>query len=183
MVVIATDGYTQGLLEGLDAAVRPTRGQVIATAPLPEQPFPRPHYTYDGYVYWHQLEDRRLVLGGFRDRTLEDEWTHEEATTALIQGALDAFARELVGEVEVVKLRGDLRLDGGSSAARRSGSRRGACLGLVRLLGPRQRDGTCLRRPRGPRDPRRDVTATRHVRSGADPLVAAVPYRLVAGPG
>jgi glycine/D-amino acid oxidase-like deaminating enzyme len=70
---------------------------------LPEQPFPRPHYTYDGYVYWHQLEDRRLVLGGFRDRTLEDEWTHEEATTALIQGALDAFSRELVGEVEVVK--------------------------------------------------------------------------------
>lgn len=102
-VVIATDGYTHGLLERLDAAVRPTRGQVIATAPLPEQQFPRPHYTYDGYVYWHQLEDGRLVLGGFRDRALDEERTHEEATTALIQGALDAFARELVGEVEIVK--------------------------------------------------------------------------------
>jgi glycine/D-amino acid oxidase-like deaminating enzyme len=102
-VVVATDGYTHGLVAELDAAVRPTRGQVVATAPLPERPFPRPHYTYDGYVYWHQLEDGRLVLGGFRDRALGEEWTREETTTPAIQSALDGFARELVGEVEVVK--------------------------------------------------------------------------------
>jgi len=101
--VVGTDGYTHGLVAELDAAVRPTRGQVVATAPLPERPFPRPHYTYDGYVYWHQLEDGRLVLGGFRDRALDEERTREEATTPAIQHALDGFARELVGEVDVVR--------------------------------------------------------------------------------
>lgn len=95
-IVLATDGYTQGLLPELDRAVRPTRGQVIATDPFPELVFPRPHYTCDGDVYWHQLEDGRLILGGFRDRSLDAEWTREEATTSVIQEALDAFARELM---------------------------------------------------------------------------------------
>jgi gamma-glutamylputrescine oxidase len=96
-VVIATDGYTHGLVEALDQAIRPTRGQVIATEPLPRPLYTQPHYTYDGFRYWHQTEDGRLVLGGFRDLALEDETTREEATTSAIQTALDSFARELVG--------------------------------------------------------------------------------------
>lgn len=95
-IVLATDGYTHGLLPELDRAVRPTRGQVIATEALSELVFSRPHYTCDGYVYWHQLENGRLILGGFRDRALEQESTREEATTPVIQEALDAFARELM---------------------------------------------------------------------------------------
>jgi gamma-glutamylputrescine oxidase len=96
-VVLATDGYTHGLLEALDDAVRPTRGQVVTTEPLPDRLYPRPHYTFDGYRYWHQTEDGRLVLGGFRDRALEAERTREETTTPVIQAALESFARELVG--------------------------------------------------------------------------------------
>jgi gamma-glutamylputrescine oxidase len=96
-VVIATDGYTSGLVDVLDRAVRPTRGQVIATDPLPENRYPQPHYTYDGFRYWHQTDDSRLVLGGFRDIALEDEWTREEATTPVIQEALASFATELIG--------------------------------------------------------------------------------------
>ena len=97
VVVIATDGYTHGLVPELDDAVRPTRGQVIATEALEERLFPRPHYTYDGYRYWHQTDDGRFVLGGFRDIALDDEWTREEATTPVIQSALESFARELIG--------------------------------------------------------------------------------------
>ena len=96
-VVLATDGYTHGLLAELDAAVRPTRGQVIATHPLDESIYARPHYTDDGFRYWHQADDGRLVLGGFRDLALDDEWTREEATTPAIQAALEAFAEELLG--------------------------------------------------------------------------------------
>ena len=44
-------------------AVRPTRGQVLATEPLPELLYERPHYARNGYDYWHQLPDRRLVIG------------------------------------------------------------------------------------------------------------------------
>jgi gamma-glutamylputrescine oxidase len=96
-VVIATDGYTHGLVESLDRAVRPTRGQVIVTTPLGEDLFPCPHYARYGYDYWQQTPDRRLVLGGFRDIALEEEWTVREETTPAIQARLDQYAEELVG--------------------------------------------------------------------------------------
>jgi gamma-glutamylputrescine oxidase len=96
-VVLATDGYTRGLLETLDRAVKPTRGQVVVTEPLEEEYFGCPHYARHGYDYWQQTEDLRLVLGGSRDTALEEESTAEEATTPGIQARLEAFARELLG--------------------------------------------------------------------------------------
>jgi gamma-glutamylputrescine oxidase len=98
-VVLATDGYTAGLFPALDAAVRPTRGQVLATEPLTERPFPRPHYSRYGYDYWQQTPDGRLVIGGRRDTSLEEEFTAEEATTPPIQTELEALVRELLGRV------------------------------------------------------------------------------------
>jgi gamma-glutamylputrescine oxidase len=101
-VVIATDGYTHGLVAALDAAIQPTRGQVLATEPLPELLFPCPVYARHGYDYWQQTSDRRLVIGGFRDKTPNLEYTAVEETTALIQGHLDAFVTELLGELPPV---------------------------------------------------------------------------------
>lgn len=97
-VVIATDGYRQRLLPELDAAVRPTRGQVIVTEPLGRRLFPCPHYARHGYDYWQQTPDGRLVAGGFRDKALDHEYTSDEATTPLIQGHLERFAAALLGE-------------------------------------------------------------------------------------
>jgi glycine/D-amino acid oxidase-like deaminating enzyme len=96
-VVLATDGYTHGLVEALDRVVRPTRGQVIVTEPLAEEYFACPHYARNGYDYWQQTEDLRLVLGGFRDSALAEESTAEEGTTPGIQARLEAFAGELIG--------------------------------------------------------------------------------------
>jgi glycine/D-amino acid oxidase-like deaminating enzyme len=96
-VVIASDGYPSGLLPAIDAIVQPTRGQVIVTEPLDELRYGRPHYARHGFDYWQQLPDRRLVLGGRRDRDLEAEATPEEATTPTIQAALEEFAAELAG--------------------------------------------------------------------------------------
>lgn len=104
-VVIATDGYTQGLLPALDAAVQPTRGQVLATEPLPEVVFPCPVYARDGYDYWQQTPDLRLVIGGRRDRTPDLEYTAVEETTPLIQDELDAAVRDLLGELPPVAQR------------------------------------------------------------------------------
>ena len=97
-VVIATDGSGQGLLPALDAAVTPTRGQVVVTEPLERMLYDRPHYARHGFDYWHQTPDRRLVVGGRRDTALELETTAEEATTDVIQRELDAFAAQLAGE-------------------------------------------------------------------------------------
>ena len=96
-VVIATDGYTGGLLPALDAAVRPTRGQVLVTEALPDSLFPLPHYARHGYDYWQQLPDGRLVAGGRRDVSLETEWTADEQTTERVQRELEHLVRELVG--------------------------------------------------------------------------------------
>jgi gamma-glutamylputrescine oxidase len=97
-VVVATDGYGQGLLPELDVAVTPTRGQVLVTEPLERMLYDRPHYARHGFDYWHQTPDRRLVAGGRRDAALELETTSEEATTEVIQRELDAFAADLAGE-------------------------------------------------------------------------------------
>jgi gamma-glutamylputrescine oxidase len=101
-VVVATDGYTGGLIPFLDSAVRPTRGQVLTTAPLREQLFRCPHYSRDGYDYWQQLPDRRLVIGGRRDSSLETEYTALEETTSSVQERIEELASELVGELPAI---------------------------------------------------------------------------------
>ena len=101
-IVIATDGSGRGLLPELDDALWPARGQVIATAPLPERLFDCPHYARHGFDYWQQLPDRRIVLGGFRDFSILTEMTDDETTTEPIQEALDAFLVELLGDLPEV---------------------------------------------------------------------------------
>jgi len=101
-VVVAGDGFTAQLLPELAAHVRPTRGQVLATEPLPERLYERPHYARGGYDYWQQLPDGRLVLGGKRDASFETEQTDVEETTGLVQERLDALGRDLLGRQPVV---------------------------------------------------------------------------------
>ena len=96
-VVIATDGYGQGLVPELDEIIRPTRGQVVVTEPLAELLFACPHYARRGYDYWQQLPDRHLVYGGKRDSALENEWTAEEGVTEAVQRQIEEAIEELVG--------------------------------------------------------------------------------------
>jgi gamma-glutamylputrescine oxidase len=96
-VVVTTDGYPSGLLGELEGLVVPTRGQVIATEPLDELLFEVPHYGRHGFDYWHQRLDGRIVAGGFRDVSLDSEFTADEVTTAVVQDALERFVEGLVG--------------------------------------------------------------------------------------
>jgi gamma-glutamylputrescine oxidase len=96
-VVVATDGYPSGLLGDLEGLVVPTRGQVIATEPLDELLFEIPHYGRHGFDYWHQRLDGRIVAGGFRDVSLDSEFTADEVTTPVVQEALERFVQELAG--------------------------------------------------------------------------------------
>jgi glycine/D-amino acid oxidase-like deaminating enzyme len=101
-VVIAVDGMTDALVPELAYAVAPVRGQVLATEPLPERLYERPHYARGGYDYWQQLPDGRLILGGRRDTSLGTERTAVDETTPFIQDQLDAFATELIGRPPAV---------------------------------------------------------------------------------
>ena len=101
-VVVATDGYPSGLLGELEGLIIPTRGQMLATEPLPERLFPLPHYGRHGLDYWHQNEEGRLIVGGFRDADMDAEFTASEETTDRIQGALQGFVGELLGRMPAV---------------------------------------------------------------------------------
>jgi glycine/D-amino acid oxidase-like deaminating enzyme len=73
------------------------RGQVLATEPLGDILYGRPHYARGAYDYWQQTPDGRLILGGRRDTDLETERTPDEETTPFIQDQLTAYAAELMG--------------------------------------------------------------------------------------
>jgi glycine/D-amino acid oxidase-like deaminating enzyme len=96
-VLVATDGYPSGLLGALDGLIIPTRGQMLATEPIPQPLFACPHYGRHGFDYWQQTPDGRILAGGFRDFALDSEFTADEVTTPPIQGALESFVEELVG--------------------------------------------------------------------------------------
>jgi glycine/D-amino acid oxidase-like deaminating enzyme len=97
VVVVATDGSTARLLPELERLVLPVRGQMLATAPIAERLFERPHYARHGFDYWQQLADGRLVVGGKRDVSLEAEYTDVEETTPVVQERLEALVVELLG--------------------------------------------------------------------------------------
>ena len=97
VIVVAGDGFTAGLLPELAGLVRATRGQVLATEPLRELLYERPHYAREGYDYWQQLPDGRLVIGGSRDASFDSEQTDVEATTDLVQARIDALVEQLAG--------------------------------------------------------------------------------------
>jgi gamma-glutamylputrescine oxidase len=94
-IVVAGDGFIPQLLPELP--IRSTRGQVLATAPLRELLYDRPHYARGGYDYWQQLPDGRLVIGGNRDASFETEDTDVEETTPVIQERLEGLVEQLVG--------------------------------------------------------------------------------------
>jgi glycine/D-amino acid oxidase-like deaminating enzyme len=96
-VVIATNGYTDGLVPRLGDVIVRVRGQVIATEPLSRRMFDCPHYARHGFDYWQQTDDDRLVLGGRRDTQADQEFTAEETITEPIQRELESFAAELIG--------------------------------------------------------------------------------------
>ena len=97
LVLVATDGYPSGLLGELEGLIVPTRGQIVATEPIPERWYEVPHYGRHGFDYWHQTPEGRIVAGGFRDAALATEFTAEEVTTSPVQRALEAFVAELAG--------------------------------------------------------------------------------------
>ena len=72
----------------------PVRGQVLATEPLAERLFDRPHYARHGFDYWQQLAGRaaRRRRAGATS-SFETEDTDVEETTPLVQERLEALRR------------------------------------------------------------------------------------------
>lgn len=96
-VLAASDGSLADLLPELSSEVRPVRLQMIGTEPLTEVRYSRPVYWRHGFEYWQQLDDGRLLLGGFRDRGGEGENGAAPVPAAPVQDLLESFLREQLG--------------------------------------------------------------------------------------
>ncbi len=104
-VLITIDGKLETLCPELGTSVRTARLQMLSTSPLSTARFPRPVYARYGYEYIHQLSDRCLALGGFRDRGGAAEWTTEECPTDAVQHALELYLRETLHVHEPIRHR------------------------------------------------------------------------------
>ena len=106
-LVLATNAWLPelGALVGanwLSSCIFPTRGQIIATEPVSEQLFPCPCSADEGYQYWRQLPDGRLVVGGWRNRSFDTELqTYDETPNEEVQQHLDAFVHETLNLPQV----------------------------------------------------------------------------------
>jgi gamma-glutamylputrescine oxidase len=96
-VVVCVDGWLERVLPELGGAVRSTRLQMLATAPVEPGRIPCPVYDNWGYEYWQQLPDGRVALGGGRGVFGDGEWGMEAEPGAGVQGWLDGLLRDRVG--------------------------------------------------------------------------------------
>ncbi len=97
-LVLATNAFAPRLLPYLAPLIQPRRGQLVATAPLPDVIAPRPAYAHWGYHYWRQTSERRLVIGGWRETDFDTEMTLEAGITPKVQQAIEAGLATLVPE-------------------------------------------------------------------------------------
>ena len=104
-VVVAIDGNLEHVLPELTGRVRTARLQMLSTGPVHDVSFTRPVYRRWGYDYWQQLPDRRIVLGGCRDRFVDAEWTSDTNPTQEVQTCMDRILRDTLGVAAPVQRR------------------------------------------------------------------------------
>lgn len=92
--VFALNAYAPRLLPPLAGAVRPVRGQALATAPG-ERFMTGVWYLCDGFEYARQLADGTFLLGGKRTVAADVEVGYLETPTATVQGALERYLEEV----------------------------------------------------------------------------------------
>jgi len=89
-VVLACNVKTGGLLPELQQVLKPVRGQVLCTSPLP--PIFRVGLAVDwGTLYWRQAGDGTIVLGGYHNLDPLAEASAQEDLNPKIQSALARF--------------------------------------------------------------------------------------------
>lgn len=87
-LLICTNGFARQLLPQLD--VKPARGQILVTAPIPSLKLKGTFHYDEGFYYFRNI-GKRLLVGGARNIAVEDETTTEMEITERIQQTLEQF--------------------------------------------------------------------------------------------
>lgn len=92
-VVLTLNAYLPLVVKNYQDLITPGRGQILMTEPLP--PFVQgPCYLTKHLAYFRQLPTGELLVGGFRNLSIQNENTYADETTVLIQDALLQFVRD-----------------------------------------------------------------------------------------
>lgn len=91
-LLIATNGFTAGLISNLD--VKPARNQVLITKPLGNLSVKGNFHFMKGYIYFRHIGDR-LLLGGARFIS-DDEYTENYGQTEKIQDYLTNLLKQRI---------------------------------------------------------------------------------------
>src|SRR5262249_14593567 len=92
-LLVATNAFARQLLPQLD--ITPARGQVLVTSPVDGLPFKGTFHFDEGFYYFRDLGGR-VLLGGARNKAIEEETTMEMEITDRIQHELERFLSETI---------------------------------------------------------------------------------------
>ena len=93
-LVIATNSFTSKLIENVK--VKPGRGFVMVTKPIPELRWQGTYHYDAGYYYFRGVGNNRLLIGGARSFDIDVETTTEFGTNQKIKEHLIRFANEVL---------------------------------------------------------------------------------------
>jgi len=88
-MVLAVNGFHSTLF---NSSVQPARGYIFVTKPLDEMPWKGTFHYNEGYVYFRDVGDNQLLLGGGRNVDKEGETTNQFGTNEKIRSYLVDFA-------------------------------------------------------------------------------------------
>ncbi len=92
-LLVCTNHAPEGVLP--PGIIRPARGQVIVTAPIPDLAFTGSFHFDKGYYYFRNLGNR-VLLGGARNKAFEAEQTTDRSISPLIQEELERFLGQVI---------------------------------------------------------------------------------------
>lgn len=100
-IVLAVNGFISNLA---DIPVKPARGFIFITQPIKNFEWKGIFHYNEGYVYFRDLGDR-LLLGGGRDQSIDEEATDQFGTNQTIKNYLIDFVEN------VIKVPSDFEID------------------------------------------------------------------------
>jgi glycine/D-amino acid oxidase-like deaminating enzyme len=92
-LLVCTNGFAKELLPELN--ITPARGQVLVTSEIPNLKFKGTFHYDSGYYYFRNL-GKRVLMGGARNKALEEEASSVMITTEKIQQELERFLTEYI---------------------------------------------------------------------------------------
>ncbi|MCS7027614.1 MAG: FAD-binding oxidoreductase [Bacteroidia bacterium] len=93
-VIVATNAFAKKLLPNID--VVPGRGQVCITKPIPNLRLKGAFHYQEGYFYFRNADNNRVLIGGGRNLDFKREETYEFGFTELVQNTLITLLKEMI---------------------------------------------------------------------------------------